>query len=242
MVEIKKISTKTGISDLALVNGSRSTLKSATRDLVKLAPFGVTTELLASWTVKIDAFENVKKIEAQRGDKNSIFNERDSKAYEVKIATKRLKGQLMFVYSEETNEYSSIFSTKLAKINANNLLKLGQSIVEVLNKPNDNLLMYGVTAERIAEYTALINELASLVEECYHADATFSILTQERSELKSEVFKMYKFVCRIGKEVWTNRNNGYYKSYKVHKPSSPPITEITGSVSTTPEVETPTYS
>ena len=236
MINLKK-SIQTGISDQALVTRSKSTVKSATRDLAELAPYGVTAELLTNWTMKIEDFAKMTKFKVQRANKNSIFNRRNSKTFELKVATKRLKGQLMFVYSEESNEYASIFSTKLAQINASNLYQLGQNIVEVLNIPNDDLLMYGVTAERIADYTTLVNDLGSLIDDCTHTDSTFSIQTQVRNDLKSEVFKTYKFICYLGKELWTNRNNEYYKDYRMHIHKSPPIIETVSSVPASPEAE-----
>ena len=240
MVEIKKSKPEIGYSILDLVAGSRSTVKSATRDIELLTAFGVTPEYLANLESKTNLLDQSLKFKEQQADKKQVTGKRNKNAKGFKISTKRLIAQLEFVYSPETEDYDTIFSTKLAHINPKGLINLGGNILHVLSKPNEDLALYGVTAERIAKYEEEVNELKSSFEEQIHETSTFSIDTQKRLELKSEVFKLMRFVSRVGKAYWTRSNKGFYNDYVLRKTKSPPSTaqtEITGSESTPEGVE-----
>ena len=235
-----KLNSETGFSIPDLVARSRSTVKSATRDIEFLTAYGVTPGYLANLESKTNLLDNFLQFKEQQADKKQVTGKRDKKAKKFKISTKRLIAQLEFVYSPETEDYDTIFSTKLAKITPKGLMELGGNILYVLSKPNENLALYGVTTERIAEFEAEWNELKALYEEQVYETSSFSIQTQKRNELKSEVYKLLRFVSRIGKTYWTIANKGYYNNYVLHKTKSPPNTaqtELTGSVQTPEGVE-----
>ena len=238
-VNLKPVS---GISDHTLVTRSRSTVKSATRDLEFLTELGVTPTFLGEWNLKIDALENVINYREQLTKLKKATQAVAKQATKVKVEVKRINTRLELIFPKGTDHYETIIKYKISNITPAQIRNIAGSVLFILNEPNPNFALLGITPEFIATFESEVNTLQALIEEQTGVKRGFTITTDERNKLKSEVFTYYQFVCKIGKAYWTKQNNGYFKDYNIYSPKSPPTTEVTSSVSTPPEVETTAYS
>ena len=218
--------TKTGISDQALVTRSRSTVKSATRDLEFLTDFGVTAEFLAEWNPKIDALENQIDYREQLTSLKELTQLRDQQVKKVKNEVVKFNSRLEFIFPKGTDQFETIIKRKISNIKPEEIHELAGNVLFILNQPNEMFALLGITPEKTAAFKVEVEKLKVLIVEQENAKSSFSILTDERVKLRAEVFTCYQFVCKLAKAYWTRKNKGLYKDYKMYSYKSPPTGKV----------------
>ena len=126
---------------------------------------------------------------------------------------------MFYVYSVEAGKYVSLFTKGLSNLSPIQLVDVGYDMLEAFKDvAPEELSLYGVTPERIAEFEAEVKALQSNDQEQKFKTGAINNATDERKEAKESVFKMLQFVCNVGKTYWTPKQKGLYSDYVITKP------------------------
>lgn len=234
--------SQTGISDLTLVKRSKSSVKSATRDLEFLTKEGITPEFLTEMSALIVAFDGNVKYSEQLTLKKAITQSCTVQAKKLKVEMIKLTTRLEFIFPKGTDQYESIIKKNIGKLTAEQIEELAGNVLFIFETPNPMFVTLGITPETVAAFELEVSKLKDLIVEKENARSSFSIVSRERDAMRSEVFTYYKFVCKVAKAYWTQQNSAYYKDYNMYSDKAPPKSASTSAVTALPEVETPVYN
>lgn len=218
---LKKSNSGSGISHRDVVTVSVNVAKCARRDLIFLGEMGVTVERLTKWEADIEALNSIPSYKDTTAKKAIVTKKRNLSEDELVVSVKRLRSQLYFIFSKEAGDYQTLFSKSLNKLSLNELINTGFDMLEAFKVvPEEELSLCGVTPERIAKFETEVKALQLNSEDQQLKTGLINNKTDERADLKSDVFNTLQFVCRIGKAYWTTKNPGLYSDYVISKQKS----------------------
>jgi len=200
---------------------------SAKRDIDHLKTMGITPELVEELEAKAQALNANDVHTIVVGKKKITTNARNLKLEEVKTLIEKLRKQLRLVFSSRTGEFDAIFTKALTRISVEQFIEIAKATFVVLNTTTQNIAIYGVTPEVVANFETKINELVSSHYEQTNKTNVLGSITYERSELKKDAYLLLEHVSAIGKEYWRKTNPAVSKEYDIRK--------IKASVATAPE-------
>ncbi len=182
---------------LTLINKVSNAAK---RDIDHLKTMGITPELVEELDAKAQALSTNTPHAIVVAEKKTTTNARNLKLEEVKTLIEKLRKQLRLVFSSRTGEFDAIFTKGLTGVSIEQFIEIANATLIVLNTTTQNIAIYGVTPEVIANFETKINELVSLHYEQTGKTNVLGSITFERSELKKDAYLLLEHVSAIGKE------------------------------------------
>ena len=130
------------------------------------------------------------------------------------------------LYSSNSQAEYAVLRKGLSNLKIYELIAIGEDTASLLSKKVDEVALFGLTAEKIEDFKNKVLELSSLYHNREAMKTNLNNITQERIQLKSELFKLLRFVSRVGKAYWKRQNPAIYGDYVLSKHKSPPQQEV----------------
>ena len=129
------------------------------------------------------------------------------------------------LYSDNLQAEYAVLRTGLSRLKIYELIDIGEDTASLLTKKADEVALFELTAEKIENFKNKVTELSSLYHNREAMKTSLNNITQERLQLKSELFKLLEFVSKVGKAYWKRQNPAIYGDYVLTKHKSPPEQE-----------------
>ena len=188
----------------------------AEQDLDFLSKLGVTAELLASLKAKAVAILAAPNHQYYLGEKSGFTEKRNSTAEKLKQMVKELRSQTLFVSSFSIGEHQVAFNSSL-NVKVGKLIDTAALMLNILKNTTEDLSLYAVTPERIAEFEALINELVHDKANQEGKTVGLNDYTEDRMLDRAELTNLLIFVSTVGKAYWGNKSKSKKDNYVVTK-------------------------
>ena len=226
-----------GLSHQALIVAGELLLENANRDMNVLSSEGLTTNLLDQFTTKLTALIDNKSTHgtyvADRKESTQLVK---VKSVEVISIIERLRAQVRLIYSKKTGRNSAIFSKGLSNLNPEQLIKIAEETIVILQENAEEVAIYGVTTEKVAQFETLVGEFFELHKTQSLKTKNLNNYTEDRIELRSEVYQLLDYISGIGRAYWKRNKKSRYDDYVIRKMKAPPKTA--SNQTTTEEVAT----
>ena len=228
-----------GLSNNDLASATQRVVNNAKQDLGVLSSLGLTAEFLTNVEIKVENLLAIPDHQFCVGKKAKATLNRNKSTARLLQMSKELRTQTMFVTSFHIEEHRVAFNSSLKNITASKLLKTATLMLNVINDTAEDLTLYGVTTERIAEFKTLIDELYN--NKVIQEEKTFGLndFTEERHAIRAEVSSLLKFISKMGKTYWGNKQKAKVDNYVVKRTSPPKLTPVVNEASeaSQPEME-----
>jgi len=187
----------------------------AKRDSEELLTMGITPQLITNLEEKSQELFNFLTYDENVGEKKILTDDRNQKIIVVKDFIEKLRSQLRLVFGKKTANYDAIFTKRLTNINVEEFIETAHKTLSVLTSTTQDLSIYAVTTEVIADFATKIDELIAAHNQQVSATSTVSNNTLDRSELRREVYQLLEHISNIGKIYWKKKNPAKSENYKI---------------------------
>lgn len=211
-----------------LLEKSESISKSAKRDLLVFQEHGITAKYLKNLDAKRVEFEKTIQHSSVIGNHKQITNLRNLKFADLKDEVRMTRSLLSLYQASEGKAEYAVLNSKLSNLSVAGLLNLGEQTVQFLEQNKSELTIYGFSDEKIAAFNTLLEEFRAIHYEQSNEMTNVDNQTKDRSDLKSELYKMVYFISSVGKAHWLRKDKTRYGDYVLQKRKhSPPTSNET---------------
>jgi len=192
----------------------------AKRDINELSSMGLTLDFLTRTEEQARILKSVIQHYEALGLRKGKTSHRNISLTAIKQRMEELKTQTMFAETIGQGEYAIVFNKPLSNKKPSYVLQTALSMLNVLTSSEEDLTIYGVTPEVIADFAAQIEDLnAKIVAQEISRDS-FGEFKDEREAEKAKLAKSLRFIAAVGQTYWRRKNSTKYREYAVLRTSN----------------------